>query len=105
MFLPEHGYIIEKIGSLELTKDQKHQFVECVFRKPARQDEFGESNYPDDIFYVRAWNSKTELVVNLKKGDKVKSQLSLSGREALNQEQTAMYNQLNFSVTKLEKIL
>jgi len=104
MFLPEHGYIVERIHAVESTKDLKHQYVECVFRKPAPKDEFGDTTFADDMFQVRAWNKKMELVANLMPGDKVKAQLSLSGSEQLDQEKGRLYYPMNLSIAKLTKI-
>lgn len=104
MFLPEHGYIIEKVGSVEPTKTGRNQFIECVFRKPAFKDEFGESKYPDDVFLVKAWDSKINLVNNLQCGDKVKAQLSLRGSEHFDQQTSRIYHNMDLSVVKLEKL-
>lgn len=104
MFLTEHGYIVEKIHAVESTKDLKHQYVEFVFRKPAPKDEFGETAFADDVFAVRAWNKKMELVANLVPGDKVKAQLSLSGSEQFDREQSKFYYPMNLNIAKLTKI-
>jgi hypothetical protein len=104
MFLPEHGYIVEKVGSVEKTRSEKNQFIECVFRKPAPKDEFGESKFADDIYQVKAWDTRMNLVENLSKGDKVKAQLSLRGSETFDQQNTKIYYNMDLSVMKLEKL-
>lgn len=104
MFISEHGYIVEKVGEVESTKNLKNQFIECVFRKPAPKDEFGETTFPDDVFQVRAYNKKMDLVLNLVKGDKVKAQLSLRGSEQFDQNNSKVYYNIDLSVIKLEKV-
>jgi hypothetical protein len=104
MFLPEHGFIVESVGSVEPTKDQKHKYCEIILRKPAPRNEFGEQSVPDDVFQAKAWDKRIELLNGLKKGDKVKIQLSLTGKEQLDRDQTKLYYQLNLSVFKLERL-
>ena len=104
MFLPEHGYIVEKVGQIESTRSLKNKYIECVFWKPAFKDEFGESKYPDDIFQVKAWDAKMNLVADLKKGDKVKAQLSLRGTQSFDQENSKIYYNQDLSVVRLEKL-
>lgn len=104
MFLTEHGYIVEKVGSVEPTKSGKNQFIECIFRKPAPKDEFGDSKYNDDVFQVKAWDNRMNLVQNLSKGDKVKAQLSLRGSEQFDQQNSKIYYNMDLSVFKLEKL-
>lgn len=104
MFLPEHGFIVEKVGSVVPTKDGKHQYCDLIIRKPAPRNEFGEQIIADDVFQAKAWDKRIELLNGLNKGDKVKIQLSLTGKEQLDRESSNIYYQMNLSVFKLEKL-
>ncbi|MDP2338044.1 MAG: hypothetical protein Q8N05_16685 [Bacteroidota bacterium] len=104
MLLPEHGYIVDKVSEELSTKDLKHQYVELILRKPAPKDEFGDTVFTDDVYQVKAWNKKIDLVKGLQKGDKVKAMLSLSGAELFDQQSSKIYYNQNLSVIKLEKL-
>lgn len=104
MFLPEHGFIVEKVGIVEDTKDFKHKYCELIIRKPAPRNEFGEQSMPDDVFQAKAWDKRIDLLSGLQKGDKVKIQLSLTGKENFDRDNSKLYYQINLSVFKLEKL-
>lgn len=102
MFIESHGYIIDRVGDVQHSKDGKHQFIECVFRKPTPKDEFGDQQFQDDVFAVRAWNKKIELLQNIIPGSKVKAQLTLSGSQQTEMSTGKKYFNMNLALNKIE---
>jgi len=104
MFLPEHGFIVQSVGAIEPTSDGKHKYCPVVLKRPSPRNEFGEQAFPDDMFQAKAWDKRIDLLNGIEKGDKVKIQLSLTGKEQLDKDQSKLYYQLNLSIFKLEKL-
>lgn len=104
MFLQEFKAIIKKISPVQKTKDGKYEFVEVVFVKPARRDEFGEPIGKDDIFMAKAWNKKISELPVLKPGDKVNITLILQGQEGIDQNDNRIYYSLALNIGKILKI-
>jgi len=104
MYLPEFKCIVKNIAATQRTKDLKHEFVEVLFTKPARKDDFGEPIGNDDIFLARAWNKKINELPALKIGDRVKATLMLQGTEGIDRNDSSIYHALQLTVYKISKI-
>ena len=102
MLIPEHKFLVEKVGPTEKTPDGKHQFQTIILVKPGYTDEFGEKIGKDDIYECRAWNKTLEEMPVLKKGDKVKAVLNLNGRQFLDKNNSEIYYNLQLIIRKIE---
>ena len=104
MLLPEHKFIIEKVGPSDKTKDGKHTFQAIVLKKPGYTDEFGEKKGDDDLFEAKAWNKILEEMPVVKAGDKVSVLLALQGREFLDKTSSQIHYPLQLTIRKLKLI-
>lgn len=104
MFLPEHKMIIDHIGTIESTPNGLHKYLEFIFRKPARTDEFNEQKYPDDYFQCAVWNKKIEYLPALEVGDKVEVMLNFQGHKLTDTQTGKPYYTKQFSIHKLTKL-
>lgn len=103
MQIPEHKYLVDKVFQPDTTRNGNHKFQRIVLVKPGWTDEFGDKKGPDDFLECNAWNKKIdEVPPGLKRGDKVKAQLTLSGRANFDQGKNETYYQLQLSIRKIE---
>lgn len=100
MYLPEHKFIVEKIGTVENVKN--HQLQKIVLRKPGWRDEFGDQVGKDDFYEVQVWNQQINDVPVLKRGDKVKAMLNLAGQEVLDNNNGELFYTLRLNARKIE---
>ncbi len=102
MYLPEHKFIVEKVGPVEETRNGGHKIQKIILRKPGWRDEFGDQVGKDDYYEVQVWNNQITEIPVLKKGDKVKAMLNLNGKEILDNNNGELFYALNLNLRKIE---
>lgn len=102
MLLPEHKFLVEKVGQKEKTTDQKHTFKTIVLRKPGFTNEFGEKVGKDDLFEAKAWNKTIDELPVVAMGDKVAATLLLTGKEYLDKNQSDINYSLQLTLHKMK---
>jgi|GEM_PF-4124678 len=102
MLIPEHKYLIERVDPPQYTQDNQFRFKTIVLKKPGFTDEFGDKIGKDDLFECKVWNDRIEQLPVLKKGDKVKAMLNLSGREVLDRNTSEIYYTMNLNIKQID---
>lgn len=102
MLIPEHKYLVERVDPPQHTQDKQYRFKTIVLKKPGFTDEFGEKIGKDDLFACKVWNDRIEQLPDLKRGDKVKAVLNLSGREGLDRNTSEIYYSININIKQID---
>lgn len=104
MLLPEHKFLVDKVGPTERTQDGKHEFQTIVLIKPGYTNEFGEKVGIDDEYECRAWNKTIVEMPVIKHGDKVNVVLNLQGRKWIDKDKGDVYYRTELMIRKLSLI-
>ena len=102
MLLPEHKFLVDKVGASERTPDGKHEVQTIVLIKPGYTNEFGEKVGTDDEFECKAWNKTLLEMPFLKHGDKVNALLNLQGRKWIDKDKGEVYYQTGLTIRKIQ---
>ena len=101
MLLPEHKFLVAKVGPSERTQDGKHECQTIVLVKPGYTNEFGEKVGIDDEYECKAWNKTLQEMPVLKHGDKVNALLNLQGRKWIDKDKGEVYYRTELMIRKI----
>jgi len=104
MLLPEHKFLVDKVGTTERTQDGKHEYKTIVLVKPGYTNEFGEKVGTDDEYECKAWNKTIGEMPVIKHGDKVNALLNLQGRKFIDKTKGDVYYRTELMIRKLTLI-